>query len=288
MKRYLPLALLAAFALTACTGKDDTATDAAPSTENTAASDAELLKQAEQANQNPGAVAEPGATPAADPATPAATPTESAGPVPGLKVGEDYELVQNGQPFEPLNGKIEVVEMFGYVCPACAAFQPTVVGWKKTLPADVRFTYVPAAFGGGWDKFARAFYAAQALGLVDKTHEKVYDAIHLDGVLKGERGDDSEQDIAKFYGQFGVDPKVFVGNMSSFAVTGKFNRAKQYFAAQSIGATPSTPTIYVNGKYRVLGRNPQERFRIVDALIAHERAQGGAAAAAAPAAKPAG
>ena len=119
------------------------------------------------------------------------------------------------------------------------------------------------------------------MGIAEKAHEKVYDAIHLEGKLKGERGEDSDADIAAFYSQFGVDAKAFAGNMKSFAVTGKFNKAKQYFAAQSIGATPSTPTIFVNGKYRVLGRSAEDRLRVADALIAFERAQ--AAGAAAPA-----
>lgn len=284
MKRYLPFALLAALALTACTGKDDAATTDAPAATDTAATDAQTMKDAEiaaAAGNDPNAVV---ADPAAGndvSATPSAAPASADGPVPGLKLGTDYELVQNGQPFEPLNGKIEVVEMFNFVCPACASFQPLIGNWKKTLPADVRFTYVPAAFGGNWDQYVRAFYAAQTMGIAEKAHEKVYDAIHLEGKLKGERGEDSDADISAFYAQFGVDAKAFAGNMKSFAVTGKFNKAKQYFASQSIGATPSTPTIFVNGKYRVLGRSAEDRLRVADALIAYERAQ--AAGAATPA-----
>jgi protein dithiol oxidoreductase (disulfide-forming) len=283
MKRYLPFALLAALALTACTGKDDAAagTDA-PAATDSAAVDAQTLKDAEiaaAAGNDPNAVvADPAAADAG--ATPAAAPAAADGPVPGLKLGTDYQLVQNGQPFEPLNGKIEVVEMFNFVCPACASFQPLIGSWKKTLPADVRFTYVPAAFGGNWDQYVRAFYASQTMGIADKAHEKVYDAIHLEGKLKGERGEDSDADISAFYAQFGVDAKAFAGNMKSFAVTGKFNKAKQYFASQSIGATPSTPTIFINGKYRVLGRSAEDRLRVADALIAYERAQASGAAAA--------
>lgn len=283
MKRYLPFALLAALALTACTGKDDAAATDAPAATDTAVNEEQLMKDAAAAaaagNDPNAVVAESGAVVDAG-ADPAAAPATADGPVPGLKLGTDYQLVQNGQPFEPLNGKIEVVEMFNFVCPACASFQPLIVSWKKTLPADVRFTYVPAAFGGNWDQYVRAFYASQTMGIADKAHEKVYDAIHLEGKLKGERGEDSDADISAFYSQFGVDAKAFAGNMKSFAVTGKFNKAKQYFASQSIGATPSTPTIFINGKYRVLGRSAEDRLRVADALIAHERAQASGAAAA--------
>ncbi|MGO4611182.1 hypothetical protein AB4142_33110, partial [Variovorax sp. 2RAF20] len=48
----------------------------------------------------------------------------------GKVKGADYQLIPNGQPFQPAAGKVEVVEIFGYVCPACAAFQPLVGPWK--------------------------------------------------------------------------------------------------------------------------------------------------------------
>jgi thiol:disulfide interchange protein DsbA len=283
MKRHLTLALLATFALStlsACTGKQDEA--AAPAPDATAAatapSEAELMAAAEAAAK---ASADPNAMPAADPV--ATTPVEAAAPatpadtaIPGLKLGADYEIIPNGQPFEPLNGRIEVVEVFNHVCPACAAFEPLVLNWKKTMPADVRFTYVPAAFGGNWDQYVRSYYAAQTMGIAEKAHARVYDAIHLENKLKGERGQDSDAELGAFYAQFGVDAKQFAGNMKSFAVTGKFNKAKQYIVSQSVS---STPTVMVNGKYRVLGRSFEDRFRIVDALIAHERAQAAAPAA---------
>ncbi len=81
------------------------------------------------------------------PATaPAPTTAALTGPAP--VEGADYQVIPNGQPFQPATGKIEVTEIFGYVCPACAAFQPLVGPWKAGLPSDVNFVYVPAMFGG--------------------------------------------------------------------------------------------------------------------------------------------
>lgn len=281
MTRHLTLALLAAFALTACNGKQDDAAEPATAAPAAAvASEAETMAAAEAAAK---ASADPTAAPvaAADPATPA--PADAApvappvnGAIPGLKLGVDYEIIQNGQPFEPLSGKIEVVEVFNHVCPACAAFQPLVLSWKKKLSPDVRFTYVPAAFGGNWDQYVRSFYAAQTMGIADKAHERVYDAIHLENKLKGERGSDSDAELGAFYAQFGVDAKQFAGNMKSFAVTGKFNKARQYIVSQQVA---NTPNLMINGKYRVLGQNFDDKFRIADAIIAHERARTAASAA---------
>ncbi|TXH66526.1 MAG: thiol:disulfide interchange protein DsbA/DsbL [Lysobacteraceae bacterium] len=252
-------------------------TPAQPAAGDTAVtSDAELMAAAEaaaKASADPASAASGQPEPMDAPPPPTDAPAAT-GAVPGLTLGTDYKIIPNGQPFEPLNGKIEVVEVFNFVCPACASFQPLVVSWKKRLPPDVRFTYVPAAFGGNWDQFVRSYYAAQTMGIAEKAHEKTYDAIHLEDKLKGERGEDSDAAIAAFYSQFGVDAKQFAGNMRSFAVTGKYNKARQYIISAGVN---STPTVIVNGKYKVEGRSFEDKVRIADILIAHERGQGASA-----------
>ena len=185
-----PRNLLIPFALSlllaACGGSDAPATDAttAPAPAATPAETAPAETIADEPALDPGAAPAAAETPAEAtapvaentdaPATPA--PAASARPtaVPGLVAGQDYELIPNGQPFEPLDGKVEVVEVFNYVCPACAMFQPLVNAWKPRLGADVRFTYVPAPFGPRWDPYVRAYYAAESMGVVDRTHDAVF------------------------------------------------------------------------------------------------------------------
>ena len=206
------------------------------------------------------------------PASDAAVAVDAATPppaIPGLVAGTDYAVIPGGQPFEPRNGKIEVVEVFGYVCPACARMQPLLSPWKKRLPADVRFTYVPAAFGREWVPYAHAFYAAEAMGLVDRTHDAVFHAIHIEQSLPGEGKEPNEQAIAKFYGKYGVDPKVFADAMHSFTIDAKLARAKQFMVNSGV---EGTPTLIVDGKYRVLGKSYEDQLRITEALIAQERA----------------
>jgi thiol:disulfide interchange protein DsbA len=187
--------------------------------------------------------------------------------------GVDYATIPNGQPFDPANGQVEVVEVFGYVCPACNMFQPLMRAWEAKMPANVRFTYVPAQFGGTWDRYARAYYASEAMGLVPRTHDLLYNAIHLEQTLKGERGEDSVQDIAAFYARFGADPQQFASTMSSFAIDGKLRKAKQFTTRSAI---EGTPTLIVDGKYRILGRTREDQIRILDQLVAQEQAALGA------------
>ncbi|MBH1592571.1 thiol:disulfide interchange protein DsbA/DsbL [Stenotrophomonas maltophilia] len=269
MKIRYALALAALLPLlAACKADDGTAnTSAAPAEPTTtpASTDPAAAPATDNAGAAPAAEGEKAAE-AAPAAAPAPTTTALTGPAP--VAGEDYQEIPNGQPFQPVAGKVEVVEIFGYVCPACAAFQPLVGPWKAGLPGDVNFVYVPAMFGGTWDDYARAFYAAQTLGVQEKTHEALYAAIHSQKTLKGERGRDSVEDIAKFYAGYGVDPKQFAATMGSFAVNAKTNSAKQFAQRSQISGTPS---IIVNGKYLVKGKSFPDMLRIADHLIARER-----------------
>ena len=220
---------------------------------------------------------DPQAKAAAEAAIQAAEQAAASAPPP--VAGTDYVEIPNGQPFETDAARIEVVEFFGYVCPFCAAVQPTASAMKAKLPPDVNMVYIPAAFGAMWDNYAKAFYTAEAMGLVDKTHDAMYRAIHIDKTLKGERGMDTPQEIAAFYAAYGADPGQFVSSMQSFAIASKVNRGKQFIMnAFSNGDTPSTPTFVVNGKYRVKGRSVDDMFRILNQLIVAERAKLPAAA----------
>ncbi|WP_051247285.1 thiol:disulfide interchange protein DsbA/DsbL [Thermomonas fusca] len=209
---------------------------------------------------------------------------EAAAKAPPPVEGTDYVTIANGQPFDTAPGRIEVVEFFGYVCPFCAAVQPQVAAMKAKLPPDVHFVYVPAAFGAMWDNYAKAFYAAEAMGLLDKTHDAMFRAIHIDQTLKGERGMDTPEDIAGFYANYGANPGQFLNSMQSFAVATRMNRARQYMTeAFANGDQMGTPAFVVAGKYRVKGKSVDDMFRIINQLIVAERAKLGAATPAAPA-----
>jgi thiol:disulfide interchange protein DsbA len=229
------------------------------------------------APSTPGADAEAAAasaaadTPAVDAAAAAAVDsiTQASNNGQALVAGTDYEVIQGGQPYQPLNGKIEVVEVFGYVCPACAQFEPLATAWEQKLPADVRFSYVPAPFGPQWIPYAKAFYVAESMGLVGKTHTPLFKAIHIDQTLPGEGKTPDEAAIAAFYGKYGADPKQFLAAMHSFATDAKVNRGKQFMVRSGVGGTP---TIVVDGKYRVLGKSYPDMLRITNQLIAQERA----------------
>lgn len=280
MTSRLSLLLVLLLPLAAC--KPDSAPATPASGDATAAAAASPAPAAQQASAE-----DPQAKAAAEAAAQAAA--EAAAKLPPPVAGTDYIEIANGQPLETAPGRVEVVEFFGYVCPFCAAVQPTVRALKAKLPPDVNMVYVPAAFGSMWDTYAKAYYTAEAMGLVDRTHDAMYRAIHIDKTLKGERGVDTPEQIAAFYAGYGADPKQFSSSMQSFAVATKVNRGKQYMTqAFTNGDQPSTPTFLVNGKYRVKGKSQDDMLRILNQLIASERAKlAGTAPAAVEPAQPA-
>jgi thiol:disulfide interchange protein DsbA len=157
--------------------------------------------------------------------------------------------------------------VFGYTCIHCAHFQPAIGAWQKKQPSWVRFTPLPAAFGGYWMPYARAYYAAARLRVLGKTHEAMFKALHETGSLPIQNA--SNEEIATFYAGYGADPKAFIAAMQSPATDLLLDRSRDFAVATGI---EGTPTIVVNGKYRVTGKNFDDTLRITDYLIAKERA----------------
>lgn len=183
--------------------------------------------------------------------------------------GEDYEVIPDGQPFAPLTGgkKVEVVEMFGYVCIHCAHFEPQFQAWQKRQPATVRVTTVPAAFGGYWIPYAKAYYAALSMGVLKQSHAAVFKALHDTHELPIQNA--SNQEIAGFYARFGADPDKFAATMESAQVAAQLDRARAFGMATGV---TGTPTLVVNGKYRIKVTDPDGMLKVADFLVRRELA----------------
>jgi thiol:disulfide interchange protein DsbA len=192
---------------------------------------------------------------------PAAAPVPNAAPTP--QEGVDYTAIEKP---DPVSGpKVQVVEVFNYGCIHCAHFQPFLGKWLKTLPADVQFSYLPGSFGGLADGFQRAYYAAQLMGVQEKSHDNIFKAVHVDNRVA------TAEDIPKLYADYGVDPKVFASTMQGFAVSAKVSAANDQAEHWAI---EGTPTMVVDGRYRVgmtAAGGPEAMLRVVDWLIVKQR-----------------
>ena len=195
--------------------------------------------------------------------------------------GTNYVRVAPPQQTTVASGKIEVMEVFSYGCPACNVFQPVMEKLRHALPANAQITYLPAAFNPqeAWPMFQRAFLAAQALGIADRTHQAMFDAVWKTGELGiiepgSNRLKDplpSIADAARFYARVaGVDPQKFLSMANSFGVDSKIRAADAQILAMHVDSTPS---LIVNGKYRVVRDSisgNDQLIELVKYLVARE------------------
>jgi len=199
----------------------------------------------------------------------------AAAPKTDWEAGKNYFVIDPPQATAS-GDRIEVLEVFSYACPHCAHFQPYAEKIKQSLPAYASFDYMPAVFNAQWEPFARAYYTAQSLGVVDKTHQALFDALHRDHLPLR-----TIDELAGFYAEHGVDRAKFLATSGSFEVESKLARAMQIVKADGIDGTPS---IVVNGKYRVTTASAggyDEEVALVDWLVKKEHAEAGKPAKAA-------
>ena len=205
------------------------------------------------------------------PSAPAATWTE----------GTNYVRVTPPQQTTVPAGKVEVMEVFSYACPACNVFQPVMEKLRGALPPNAQLTFLPAAFNPqeDWPMFQRAYLTAQALGIAERTHQAMFDAVWKSGELgittsDGKRLKDplpSIADAARFYARVaGVDPQQFLAMANSFGIDSKMRAADAQILAMHVDATP---TLIVNGKYRVIRdelKSNDELIELVKYLVAKD------------------
>ena len=157
--------------------------------------------------------------------------------------GIDYTVVKPAQPTSPVLGKVEVIEFFGYWCPHCAEFEPTMSDWAKRNDAKVTMVYVPIAFAAVQSGLQKLYYTLDALGREKELRRKVFNSIHEDRSLSPSP---DENALADWAAKNGIDRKKFVDTLNSFTVQAKVNRANQI--AQAYGVT-GVPMLAIGGKY---------------------------------------
>jgi thiol:disulfide interchange protein DsbA len=177
----------------------------------------------------------------------------------------DYVVLDTPQRQES-NGKIEVMEFFSWGCPHCYEFYPKLSRWLSTLPKDASFKRVPVGLGHPeWEALAKAYYALQSTGDVDRLNSQIFEDIHKNHVWLYD-----EQSITAWVGKHGVDVAKFTAAFRSFGVNTSEAQAEQKSVDYRI---PGVPAMTIAGKYMV--SDTQEKMLTTSSqLIAMERAAG--------------
>ncbi len=177
------------------------------------------------------------------------------------KVGTHYDLIT---PPMPVSGtKPEVVEVFNFKCPHCYKLHPRMTAWSLTMKERMEIVSLPIAFSNQSDYPVRAFFTAQFMGKGEAMKHALFKAQFVDHM-----NIDSPSELAFIAGGVELDAIKFQANLTSFSVDGKLVQGRQLSEGYGVH---STPTLVVNGRYRVIpGKHDQGDeamlFAIVEAL----------------------
>lgn len=185
--------------------------------------------------------------------------------------GKDYRTLAAPQPTNS-PGKIEVLEFFSYGCPHCNEFYPLVSAWQAKLPKDVVFRREAVGFGRPlWINLARAFYALQASGDLERLDGALFHALHEEQLPLTD-----EQSLADWVGKHGGDADKFTKAYTSFGVNNHTVQADTMAEAYTVEGIPA---LAIDGRYLVLGDSHEQMLANADRVIVMVRAQAKSAAA---------
>lgn len=181
--------------------------------------------------------------------------------------GIDYARIVPAQPTRVDDDKIEVLEVFWYGCPHCYDFEPHLHKWLENKPADVEFRRMPGQLNPGWSVHAAAYYVAEQLGVLDKIHTPLFEAMH-----NHVRDYQTVDSMAGFFAKHGVSRDQYMSAYNSFAVRAKVRHAEQQEKRYGVSGVP---TVIVAGKYRtsatMAGGSFEALLKVVNFLVDKER-----------------
>lgn len=188
-----------------------------------------------------------------------ASPQPASQPTP-IRADIDYRVIKP-QPVSVTNG-IEVIDFFWYGCPHCYNLQPALERWIRRKPADVTLRRIPVILRDSWAPHARIYYTLEALGEVERLHQRVYRSYHVEELFMSKPEVMSEWAVRN-----GIDRERWDEAYNSPAVQRKVEEAARLTRAYGITGTPS---LVVNGRYLTSGSMAQSLngvIVILDGLI---------------------
>jgi thiol:disulfide interchange protein DsbA len=183
---------------------------------------------------------------------------------PGFVAGKEYQVLAK-VPVVKASKNVEVIEFFSYGCPGCYQFEPLLQLWLGKHVKRINFSRVPVSFHPNWDVYAKAYYVAKTLNVLDKIHQPLFDAIHVERQSLAD-----QQAMADFFAKHGVDRQKFLDSYNFIPQIGAQieNGAKLAKTYNII----EIPTMVIGGKYRTnvaMVQGDAKRFlALLDYLVA--------------------
>lgn len=182
-----------------------------------------------------------------------------------FKEGTHYQVLD--KPIKPKDSKkIEVVEVFSYLCPHCYRLEPAVKKWKKTLGDDVVLIRKHAQFNRQYLAYAKLHVAVQLLNIEDQVDRDIFKSVHEKQAFKFE-----PEEQFDLVANAGVDKSRFLKTFDSFTHKTRLKQVEKEMLAYKVTGVPA---MIVNGKYRASvssAGSEQNLFDLMDYLIEIER-----------------
>lgn len=158
---------------------------------------------------------------------------------------------------------VVVTEMFSYICVHCFTFERDLEVWLPKQDHTVKFEREHVVFSGTSLSLARAFYAAEELGVTEKIHMPMFTAIHVNGLRM------NQPDLLQrlFEGRGETSATDFQAAFTGFNVENRVRRSDALVRGWRIN---KTPTMVVDGRYIAGGthtRNNRQILAVVDFLV---------------------
>ena len=179
--------------------------------------------------------------------------------------GKNYIVLD--KPVETQTGdQVEVRELFWYFCGHCFNINPILHNWLKTTDSSAQFVLQPAIFPNpDWERAATMFYVLEELGELDRLHEALFNAYHIQKLQLN-----TQQDFVTWLSLNGIDEAKANKVYESFPVKVAVNKAKANTYKYRITGVPA---FIVNGKYMVNASSAggeEKIFEVIDYLIQKE------------------
>lgn len=183
-----------------------------------------------------------------------------------FKAGKEYLILKqcpqaSGQP-------VQVTEFFSYGCPWCYRIEARLNEWIKDNSQHINFSKVPVVFKPSWEAYAKAYYAAEALGLSQTLSPDLFKRIITDKESLG-----TDEAMITYFSQHGVALDVAKSAfLHSAEVTMQLAKGKQAMAMNQISAIPA---VVVNQCYKTnmqMAGSEAQFFAVLDYLLKKSQA----------------
>ncbi len=178
---------------------------------------------------------------------------------PAYRLGVHYDLIAPAERvFSRQPDRVEVVELFWYGCRSCYAIQKVLADWRRRKGEAIDYVRLPAVTEAAMIPLARAFYAAQELGVVERVHIPLFTAIHA-----FRRRLDGDEALKRFFGEYGVREDDFIRAYRGTRVADGLRRSRIMGKRYEIRGVP---TLVVDGRYRVDASQVSGASQLIDVL----------------------